>query len=328
MAYQNVLKPRFYLDLPSYLSYIGQDITNNQYLGLNCSIMKVIESRNLQFEWDRNLAWNNLGFSNQSYFGFLNHNITDTNLTLSLNAESVENILNINYDRNIITMDNKGCSLMTFNAEDDSANSIEISMSELNSSKGIGCFTFGYYYDMPNSADLDLTMDLEFDGYDSVQTLGGSTITNVRYNGSPFWFDLDDNKVEPFSVGDSNGLVKRAGRRNWSMKFSYVSDVNLFASNFMSNNYVETSAGYNSDDLVNDADGNPNSQFRYNLLNDDSFLSIMQKIGNGQRFIFQPDNTNNNPDQFAICVLDQDSLSIKQVAHKVYDISLKIREVW
>ena len=96
----------------------------------------------------------------------------------------------------------------------------------------------------------------------------------------------------------------------------------------MFNDYLETSTNYDSNDLASDKNNNPNSSFEHNLLNDNSFTSIMQKIGNGQRFLFQPDNTNNNPDQFAICILDQDSLSIKQVAFNVYDISLKIREVW
>tara|TARA_R100001463_G_scaffold38005_4_gene81730 strand:- start:80 stop:1072 length:993 start_codon:yes stop_codon:yes gene_type:complete len=330
MAYQNVLKPRFYLDLPSYLNSIGEDVTQNEYLGLNCSIMKRLNSERLRFEWNDSLSWESLGFSNQSYFGVFNHNFLNKDLTLSLNAESTEDILNSRSSQDRMTIFEKGCSLMTFNAEDDFSNFIEINTPEMPIQEpfGVGCFTFGYYYDMPNSADLDLTMETEFDGYDSIQTLGGSTITNVRYNGSPFWFDLDDNKVEPFSVGQSNGLFKRAGRRNWSMKFSYVSDKDLFASNYMSNNYLETSEGYDSDDTMNDEDGNTNSVFRYNILNDNSLTSIFQKIGNGQRFIFQPDNTNNNPDQFAICVLDQDSLSIKQVAHKVYNISLKIREVW
>ena len=69
--------------------------------------------------------------------------------------------------------------------------------------------------------------------------------------------------------------------------------------------------------------------FEYTLENDNSFIAqVLNKVGNGQRFIFQPDNTNNNPDQFAICQLDQDSLSIKQVAFKTYSINLKIREVW
>ena len=327
MAYQNVGTPRFYLDLPSYLRSIGQDISNDNYLGLNCSIMQQVNDSSLSFEWNDNLGWNDLGNSSQSYFGVLNHNLSDNDLNISLNASSNEDILNASSNESDLSVFNKGCSLIIFNADDDFSNSVAVNIPGATNA-GVGCFTFGYYYDMPNSADLDLTMETEFDGYDSVQTLGGSTITNVRYNGSPFWFDLDDNKVEPFSVGQSNGLFKRAGRRNWSLSFSYMSDKNLFASNFMSNNYLETSSDYDSDDITSDADGNSNSVFRNNLLNDNSFTSVMQKIGNGQKFIFQPDNTNNNPDQFAICVLDQDSLSIKQTAFKVYDISLKIREVW
>ena len=95
----------------------------------------------------------------------------------------------------------------------------------------------------------------------------------------------------------------------------------------MSNNYTESSTGYDSTDLDTDADDN--NVFYYNLDNDDSCVAqVLNKVGNGQRFIFQPDNTNNNPDQFAICQLDQNNLNIKQVANGVYDISLKIREVW
>ena len=55
---------------------------------------------------------------------------------------------------------------------------------------------------------------------------------------------------------------------------------------------------------------------------------MLNYIGNGQRFIFQPDSNAQNPSDFAICVLDQDSLNIKQSAHRVYNISMKIREVW
>ncbi len=327
MAYQNVGTPRFYLDLPSYLNSIGQDITNNQYLGLNCSIMQDIPYNNLSFDWNDNLPFNSLGFSEQCYFGILNHNVSDYTATINLSATNNVDILNFSSTETAFTTNNIGCSISTFVATDDV--STDFTITEGNSTNmEAGCITFGHFYDLPYSADLDLTMDLEFDGYDSIQTLGGSTITNVRYNGSPFWFDLDDNKVEPFSIGDSNGLVKRIGRRNWSLKFSYMSDKNLFASNFMFNDYLETSTNYDSNDLASDENNNPNSAFEHNLLNDNSFTSIIQKIGNGQRFLFQPDNTNNNPDQFAICILDQDSLSIKQVAFNVYDISLKIREVW
>ena len=195
----------------------------------------------------------------------------------------------------------------------------------------------GTFYDMPVSPDLDLSMTVEFDGYDTTTTLGGSTLTNVRYAGAPWWVVGGKNR-EPWSVGDDTGISKRNGRRVWSMKFSYISDKDLFASNYMNTlygiegyeeklNYTETSDGYDDEDKGEDPDGN--DYLYYPLDGDDSFIAqVLNKVGNGQRFIFQPDNTNNNPDQFAICQLDQDSLEIKQVAFKTYNISLKIREVW
>ena len=202
---------------------------------------------------------------------------------------------------------------------------------KINSTFNMNCLTFGKFYNMPVSPDLDLSVTTEFDGYDTTTTLGGSTLTNVRYTGAPWWRDSEGNKIEPWSVGESNGVSKRNGRRVWSMKFSYLSDKDIFSSNYMSNTYLESGSGsgYDTDDdLVLDSNDNPIA-FENTLENDDSFVAqVLNKVGNGQRFIFQPDNTNNNPDQFAICQLDQDSLQIKQVAYKVYDISLKIREVW
>ena len=195
----------------------------------------------------------------------------------------------------------------------------------------MGSIFVGRYFDMPVSPDLDLSMTVEFDGYDTTTTLGGSTLTNIRYTGAPWWRDSEGNKIEPWHVGASPGTSKRNGRRMWSMKFSYISDKDIFASNYMSNTYLESGSGsgYDTDDdLVLDSNDEPTA-FYNTLENDDSFVAqVLNKVGNGQRFIFQPDNTNNNPDQFAICQLDQDSLEIKQVAFKTYNISLKIREVW
>jgi hypothetical protein len=56
---------------------------------------------------------------------------------------------------------------------------------------------------------------------------------------------------------------------------------------------------------------------------------VVRKTNGGQLpFIFQPDGSNNNPDQFAICKFDQNSFQFKQVANGVYNVKLKIREVW
>ena len=92
----------------------------------------------------------------------------------------------------------------------------------------------------------------------------------------------------------------------------------------MNTKYLQSGSdtGYDSGDIDQD-------DFYYTLENDNSFhAQVLNKVGNGERFIFQPDNTNNNPDQFAICQLDQDSISIEAIAPNVYEISLKIREVW
>ena len=95
-------------------------------------------------------------------------------------------------------------------------------------------------------------------------------------------------------------------------------------------NYVEDGV-YNVVDLVEAIQnyGWTDWAFQYNMLTDDSFESrVLNFIGTGQRFIFQPDSNSNQPSDFAICVLDQDSLKASQVANGVYNISMKIREVW
>jgi len=153
-----------------------------------------------------------------------------------------------------------------------------------------------------------------------------ATITNVRYSGNPQW--AGNNAWEIVAPDKtSNKYYKRNGRRTWDLKFSYISDEDIFSSNYSSNNWLSNTTdntGYNSDDLTSDE-----NNFEYTLADDDSFSAkVLNFISSGQRFIFQPDNKNNNPDQFAICVLDQESLEINQTAFKSYEISLTIREVW
>ena len=316
----------------------------------------------------------------------------------------------------------------------------------------LGALSYGVFYDMPVSPDLDLSMEIEFDGVNNIKTLSGHTITQANYQGSPWWYDKDGNKVEPWSVGQSTGITKRNGRRVWKLKFSYMSDKDLFASNYGSSTYAEegnlTEIGYDGGDVddknwtevplvngnfendltgwahsgatIETVDGSkvcriqsvdpeykyikqsgiivsgleykliydiiavnsgsltvenlPNADltttvgvnheltytatsnnfilkrganpsdvsvdnlrlfvskpkdFYYNIDNDDSFSAqVLNKVSHGEKFIFQPDNTANNPSDFAICVLDGDSFSMKRTAWNVYDIEMTIREVW
>ena len=87
---------------------------------------------------------------------------------------------------------------------------------------------------------------------------------------------------------------------------------------------IISDSGYDTDDF--DEDGH----FKDNITESVSFFAqlIEKTAGGNLRFMFQPDSNNNSPDQFALCQLDMRDISFKQVAYKVYDIKLKIREVW
>ena len=261
---------------------------------------------------------------------------------------------------------------------------------DYNASYLFGGFTMGHTYTMPHSPDLSLSFEIEYDGYDQVQTLGGSTLTKVNYHSAPLWAGAlnpwevfhtpRSNSVYPENHGGwinpdtyqtefFNESFRRKGRRTWALKFSYLKKEDLFSSNHSTNKYYNQHGDYssgeshsdlssNSDisvtaagwtdinnnnilDLVdliymannnifgNLSDWSSTWNYNYNMITDDSFESrVLNFIANGERFIFQPDSNAIQPSDFAICVLDQDSLKATQVANGVFNISMKIREVW
>ena len=89
-----------------------------------------------------------------------------------------------------------------------------------------------------------------------------------------------------------------------------------------------TEGGYDSGDIDTTEGGTGN--FERDIMTDSSFFNtVLEKtMGSALPFIFQPDNSNNSPDQFAICIIDQSSIDFEQVAPSVYNISLTIREIW
>ena len=200
----------------------------------------------------------------------------------------------------------------------------------------IGSFAFGYAFQMPHSPDLKLTMTREYDGIQQQSTRGGSTLTQINYSRPPHWVGLP-----AWEFGDSVtsilnqhrqwfGNYPSRGRRVWDLKFSYVSGDDLFSVNEMYGHRNPTDSSTNSEAGYDSTDFDGNGDFHYGGRDEWSFMNIVMNhtIAGSLRFIFQPDGNNNSPDQFAICQLDQDSIKFKQVAHNVYDVSLKIREVW
>ena len=199
---------------------------------------------------------------------------------------------------------------------------------------------FGNFYSMPNAANLSLTMNIEYGKTKELTSINGSSYSNTMWNKPPNWGNLGAWELySGWSAPEyyfSDQRLSRSGRRTWNLTFSYLDDSDLFGPN-QSLNYLrtDTNDGTDSGDIA--ADGTFNS----NIIIDDNFFSQVWHRTNGGTipFIFQPDSDgqfleynvwpgNNNPDQFAICRIAENSLKATQVAPNLYDISLKIEEVW
>ena len=191
-----------------------------------------------------------------------------------------------------------------------------------------GSLIFGDYYDMPHSPDLSLTMTREYGGIKTMETKGGASLSNTYYTKPPKWGLLEAWELfigdESWVTQNQNRSISRSGRRVWDLSFSYLQDSDVFP--MMSSAYAYGSTSPTDQPYSDFADWYKDNT----ILNSDTFYGqVIHKTNGGQLpFIFQPDNTNNNPDQFAICKLDQKSIQFNQTAPGLYNVKLKIREVW
>ena len=206
----------------------------------------------------------------------------------------------------------------------------------------LGSFVVGKYWDAPNSPDMSLTMSRRFDGIKRQKTIGGKTLANIYYDGPTEWtmnhpVDNDLNgtyKYPPFELDttaevDTEGYrfdyraksgLGRKGLKSWKLTFSYISEDDMWMANEVSSKVINDSI----DDGTNPTGGSdPNP-----MLSDDSFNFVWNcTLGGTLPFIFQPDNTNNAPDNFSICTFRENTLSVTQQAHNVYKLSITIDEV-
>ncbi len=263
---------------------------------------------------------------------------------------NVKNVLNLPNSSATISSPYNGTSIWTFTNGDGSAIENywrEFSVYFPNGLTGytyqLGSMAVGKYWDAPNSPDLSLTMSRRFDGIKKQKTIGGKTLANIYYDGPTEWtmhpknpdygrsgtykyppFELDttarvDGEGYRFDYRAKSGLGRK-GLRSWNLTFSYISEDNMWMDNEVSSKLTDDSI----DDGTNPTGGNnPNP-----MLTDDSFNFVWNcTLGGTLPFIFQPDNTNNNPDQFSICTFRQNTLNVKQVAFNTYTLSVTIDEV-
>jgi hypothetical protein len=166
------------------------------------------------------------------------------------------------------------------------------------------CMPFGRFYDMPYAPELSLTMSYVYDGISETTSKGGSSLSNAMYSKVPDWGEVGAWQLD----GNPN---YRSGRRVWDLSFNYLSDSDVMP--YMNaTNYTEI---YLHNDIVGKVD---------NL-----FASVINRtMGGHLPFIFQPNKDNDEIDQFAICKFDMGSFNFEQVSHNVYNVKLKIKEVW
>tara|TARA_R100000234_G_C4923680_1_gene145319 strand:- start:197 stop:709 length:513 start_codon:yes stop_codon:yes gene_type:complete len=170
-------------------------------------------------------------------------------------------------------------------------------------------------------------MKREYGGVKTIETRGGSTLTNSFYNGNPMWGDraaweLTGGYAYDQEPNNFPSKLARSGRRIWDLSFSFLQDTDVLE-NVGALYWAEFESS--GTPLSTDADYSDRT-----ILNHNNFYSqVVHKTNGGQLpFIFQPDNTNNNPDQFAIAKLDMNSFQFNQTAFNKYTVKLKIREVW
>ena len=374
MSYQNIGRPRFFIDNYMYLraiglnteSYIEQTSNLNDPLFPNNYMISPLNNENIftltpdigkplqrnestirffipcgnlsGIDYSGNMKWygamlnHNLGDCNVKIQNIMYHDAVNLNSEFFISDPDEIGILNAGNYVNVDTIQN-GSSIWfsDLTPENQPYAGFQITGDGHGGSLAtfeVGAISMGVMYTMPHSPDLNVSMEIEFDGYDDIQTIGGSTLINIKQTGAPVWVNNQEYN-SPFAVGEfcpNNYLdgAKRNGRRTWSLKFSLISDTNLFSSNYMDTIHAETITDYDSSDITTE------NQFEYNMFTDDSFIAQVwnKTLGGALPFIFQPDSENNNPDQFCIARFDQDTLKVSQTAFRTYSFSVKIRECW
>tara|TARA_Y100000310_G_C20613626_1_gene779391 strand:- start:346 stop:1443 length:1098 start_codon:yes stop_codon:yes gene_type:complete len=365
MAYQNVVTPRFYIDDISYIKshgifelQQGSDVFDSNPSNIYSFTLSSSQSLFRRFK-----RYNISDDARPNYFAILGHNLASqkmgvrhsyyNTLTGGWNGGHTQsNIVNgsggqmdLNSDGNghgtFLQPDYDGFSIVGMTNSSDDGNYLYSGFNfeqdfhyESEKTLKFGAIIYGRYYDMPNAPNLSLTMSRDYGGTKEFTTYNGSSMSNTMWSKPPKWGDRG-----AWELGDSNPKLSRSGRRVWDLSFSYLQDSDVFGSNQSLSNLhpsaedyrpIYNSTGYEDSDIHFTESGLSHLGFNYNILTDDSFFSQVwhKTLGGTLPFIFQPDSSNNNPDQFCIARFKNNSLKATQSSFNVYDISLSIEEVW
>ena len=194
------------------------------------------------------------------------------------------------------TLDNKYLRI-TFADEDGSGEDFSADIK-------IGSILYGEIVDWAHSPDLGITTTVDYDGTTLQQSVGGSTYANSTHFGQPNWsttvpWNLNASATSNYSFN------RRDGRINHSMKFSYLTDTDVFALN---QHGATTSHWFDSDNL---------------------HASFYQRIlGQHLPFLFTIDGASTSEGDYGLFRLADSGFKSTQVAYQVWDVALDITETW
>lgn len=159
----------------------------------------------------------------------------------------------------------------------------------------IGCILLGQYYDMPVAPDLSVKRNIDFDGVNIQQSLGGQRFSTMTQHGRK---NLATANRSPFHT-HYNSFGAFGGRMSYDMKFSYLNSTDV-----MPNNY--------------DTHG----------LTDDAVIEDVWNKTNGRHtpFIFTQDGSSGDYSDYLFARFGQDGFNMTQVAPDVFDVSMRIEE--
>ena len=178
--------------------------------------------------------------------------------------------------------------------EDDSGGS----GSDFDSDIKIGSLMFGEYLDFPHSPDLSLKTTIDYDGTSLQTSAGGSTYANSAYLSPPDWA-----VSKPWQTSNypDYAFEKRSGRLYHDLKFSYITDTDLFPSNMYAS-----------------------------LWSSNSIQSLFYNRVSGQHlpFLFCVDSESTSVGDYGMFRLANNKFQATQVAHQVWNMNLNLVETW
>ena len=292
---------------------------------------------------------------NINYVAFLNHNFSRADcfpfISFPSSQEdgevyvpSLSEIINFRDDGNDgggYSPLNDGYSIASFeegNVPQDNIEKLTVSLQpsagEQNIKTGLflGGISIGYKYQPPSSPDMKITMTYEV-GYKRKNTINGRKIAHLNWFRERGWSQFGI-KRNSFNVENQLGLghrfnFRKAGRRVWDISFSYLSEDNMFPTNINTTiDGMDDNFGSGTSETLTDNDINIIDESR-TLMGDNSLIAqLLHKTCFGYLpFMFRPDSTYSKADAFCIAMLDMKKFTIRQVAHKLWSVKMRVTEV-